>query len=38
MKESDFAEVGQQLTYEYFRKGQTVFEWGTTGDKLYIVL
>lgn len=38
VKESDFAEIGQCLTYEYFKKGSAVFEWGSVGDKFYIIL
>jgi signal-transduction protein with cAMP-binding, CBS, and nucleotidyltransferase domain len=38
VKEADFAEIGQCLTYEYFKNGNSVFEWGSVGDKFYIIL
>ena len=48
IKEEDFTEIGQCLTYEQIKKGQNVFEWGNTtvlficigsgGDKFYIIL
>ena len=28
IKDNDFFEIGQCLTYEYFKKGINVFEWG----------
>ena len=28
IKEDDFTEIGQCLTYETFKRGSTVFEWG----------
>jgi hypothetical protein len=28
IKEGDFNEIGQCLTYELIKKGQNVFEWG----------
>lgn len=28
IKEEDYAEIGQCLTYEYFKKNSNVFDWG----------
>ena len=28
IKETDFNEIGQCLTYEHIKKGQNVFDWG----------
>ena len=31
-------EVAKALTYEHFKKGTNVFDWGSFGDKFYIIL
>lgn len=31
-------EVAKVLNYENFKKGSNVFEWGSFGDKFYIIL
>jgi CRP-like cAMP-binding protein len=31
-------EVAKVLTYEHFKKGTNVFDWGSFGDKFYIIL
>jgi hypothetical protein len=31
-------EVAKALTYEHLKKGTNVFDWGSFGDKFYIIL
>ncbi|CDW72769.1 UNKNOWN [Stylonychia lemnae] len=38
IKDQDFVEIVSCLTYENFKMGDTVFEWGTNGDKFYIII
>ncbi len=37
-QESELTEVAKVLNYENFKKGSNVFEWGSFGDKFYIIL
>jgi signal-transduction protein with cAMP-binding, CBS, and nucleotidyltransferase domain len=30
--------VARCLNYEFFKKGENVFDWGNPGDKFYIIL
>lgn len=30
--------MAKALTYEHFKKGHNVFDWGSFGDKFYIIL
>ncbi len=36
--EADFIEIVNSLHYEYMAPGSTVFDFGSSGDKFYIIL
>eukprot|EP00347_Sterkiella_histriomuscorum_P010646 403375474 len=38
IKENDLVEISNCLKHEYHKKGNVVFDFGTTGEKFYIIL
>eukprot|EP00347_Sterkiella_histriomuscorum_P024025 403332565 len=38
IKDQDYLEIVSCLTYEHFQKDETVFEYGHSGEKFYIIL
>ena len=38
IKNADYPEIISSMNYEFLKAGSVVFEYGSTGDKFYIIL